>query len=94
MLQPNSLMSVRKSSSPSSYLLPNLIQSQLSLPVAKKKNSISYIKNVGGNALKANDYNAKQKESGKSSKKVQQLAEEVANLLAEEQSIMTEMGKG
>ena len=94
MFQPNAVMPVRKSSFPSSYLLQNLIQPQFALPTAKRKNSISNINGIDHKALESNDYNAERRVSGKKSKKVQQLAEEVATLLVDEESIMTEIEKG
>ena len=88
MLKNRPVASLHKPSSNSKYFHQNLIQTNLALIGTKnlsaKNNNIPSIK----------DINKTSEEPTIKSKKVQQLAEEVANLLIEEQTLVTEVEKG
>ena len=89
MLQPNSLTSLRNSSSSmSNYFLKNLIQPNLA--VIGTKNSYS----AKPNLPMPNENYKTRKETAMKSKQIQKLAEEVANLLIDEQRLITEEEKG
>ena len=89
MLKPNSLTSFRApSSSSSSYFFQNLIQPSLAIAGVKDvKDKISALP-IPSNGMQHTN------KSLKKSRQVQQLAEEVANLLIEEQGLINEVEKG
>ena len=89
MLKPNSLASLRApSSSSSSYFFQNLIQPSLAIAGVKDvKDKISALP-IPSNGMQHTN------KSLKKSRQVQQLAEEVANLLIEEQGLIKEVEKG
>ena len=88
MLKPNSLTSLRNPSSSSGYFFQNLIQPKT--VVSDTKN----VKTTHNDLLLQNNSSKENHGSLTKSKRVQQLAEEVANLLVDEQGLMTEVEKG
>ena len=92
MLKPNSLTSLRNpssSSSASSYFFQNLIQPNLAISGNKD------VKSLNGGIKFNTDENEKEKQhSMRKTRRVQQLAEEVASLLVDEKGLIQKVENG
>ena len=91
MLKPNSLTSLRNpssSSSSSSYFFQNLIQPNLAIVGNKDAKTLSSGVHINPNEAKRKQYSVRK------SRRVQQLAEQVADLLIDEKGLMQEVENG
>ena len=91
MLKPNSLTSLRNpssSSSSSSYFFQNLIQPNLAIVGNRDDKTLNPGVHINPNDVKGNQY------SMRKSRRVQQLAEEVAGLLIDEKGLMQKVETG